>query len=237
MRFLVFQHAASEHPARLGDFLRADQIPFDTVALDEGARIPAADPYDVLLVLGGPMDVWEEHLHPWLMEEKAFIKDWVSAGKPFLGICLGHQLLAEAMGGRVGRMAKPEVGICDVTLTKSGSDHPLFAGAAPTFPVLQWHGAAVLEAPTGGTILASSGPCPIQALQVGARAVGLQYHVEVLDHTVRDWGEIPEYRAALESVTGPGGQAAFEAAAARHMSSLSASAARLYANFMANIVK
>lgn len=237
MRFLVFQHAASEHPGRLAEFLRADNIPFDTVALDEGARIPAPDPYDVLLVLGGPMDVWEEHIHPWLIEEKAFIRDWVSADRPFLGICLGHQLLAEAMGGRVGRMTEPEVGICDVTLTKDGRGHPLFTGSDATFPVLQWHGAAVLEAPPGSTILASSGACPIQALQVGPRAVGLQYHVEVLDHTVRDWGKIPEYRDALESVTGPGGQAAFEAAAASHMPGLSASAARLYANFMTGVVR
>ncbi|MDE1570288.1 type 1 glutamine amidotransferase [Aquabacter sp. P-9] len=235
MKFLVLQHAASEHPGSLRDLMHADGFTWDAVELDEGETIPDVSGYDALLVLGGPMDVWEEDLHPWLATEKRVIRDWVTAGRPFLGICLGHQLLAEAMGGEVGRMAEPEVGVCQVALTAEGAASPLFAGFPQAFPTLQWHGAAVLKAPAEATVLAHNFHCAIQAMQIGRRAFGIQYHVELIDTTVSDWGAIPEYRCALESITGPGGQARLEAAAAENMEQFRASAARLYANFRATL--
>lgn len=231
MKFLVLQHAASEHPGSLRDFMRADGFTWDAVELDEGEAIPDVAGYDALLVLGGPMDVWEEDLHPWLATEKQVIRDWVTAGRPFLGICLGHQLLADAMGGEVGKMAEPEVGVCNVSLTDEGAACALFAGYPNSFPALQWHGAAVFRAPAGAKILASSAHCPIQAMQIGPRAFGIQYHVELIDTTVSDWGIIPEYRCALESITGPGGQERLEAAAAEHMEQFQSNAGRLYCNF------
>jgi len=231
MKFLVFQHAASEHPGSFRDFMRADGVSWDVVKLDEGDTIPALDGYDALMVLGGPMDVWEEDIHPWLVDEKAAIRDWVCAGRPYFGICLGHQLLAVAMGGTVGPMERQEVGVCTVSLTAEGARSLLFAQVPETFPTLQWHGAAVLQAPEGAVILAHNSHCPIQALQIGPAAVSIQYHVELTDRTVRDWGAIPEYRCALEAVTGAGGQEALEAAAAREMDTFRTAAAQLYANF------
>ncbi|MEW6121026.1 MAG: type 1 glutamine amidotransferase [Pseudomonadota bacterium] len=231
MRLLVFQHAASEHPGSFRDMMRSDGFQWDTVALDEGDRIPSPAGYDALMVLGGPMDVWDDDILPWLRAEKAFIRDWVNAGRPYLGICLGHQLLADALGGTVEKMARPEVGICDVDLTEAGKSSPLFAGFDHRFRTLQWHGAAVTAAPPGARILAANDHCAIQALQVGPRAFGTQYHVEVIDSTVSDWGAIPEYKAALESVTGPGGQDWFERATAERLTELKAAAALLYGNF------
>lgn len=231
MRLLVFQHAASEHPGSFRDMMRADGVHWDTVALDEGDRIPSPAGYDALLVLGGPMDVWDDDILPWMRAEKAFIRDWVRAQRPYLGICLGHQLLADVLGGTVEKMARPEVGICDVDLTEDGRCSPLLTGVDARFPTLQWHGAAVTAAPPGARILAANTHCAIQALQWGPRAFGTQYHVEVIDSTVRDWGAIPEYRTALESITGPGGQEAFERAAALHLPHLQAAARRLYDNF------
>lgn len=231
MRLLVFQHAASEHPGSLRDLMRADGFRWDTVALDQGGSIPSPAGYDALLVLGGPMDVWEEKIHPWLIEEKAFIRDWVLRGRPFLGICLGHQLLAEVLGGRVERMNRPEVGICEVSLTDTGRASTLFKGFEASFPTLQWHGAGVTEAPPGALVLAENAQCAVQALQVGPRAFGTQYHMEIIDSTVSDWGAIPEYKSALESITGPGGQDRFERAAAEKMVVLREAAERLYSNF------
>ncbi len=231
MRVLVFQHVAAEHPGRFRDFMKADGVLWDPVELDEGEAIPAFDGYDALMVFGGPMDVWQEDEHPWLVAEKEAIRRWVATGKPYLGVCLGHQLLAEALGGKVGLMAKPEVGVTEVTLTEAGRASPFFGGLGPTFPTLQWHGAAVEKLPEGATILAQNAHCPIQALQVGPRAFGIQYHVELTDRTVPEWGAITEYRCALEAITGPGGQQALEAATAEKMPVFKAAAEQLYKNF------
>lgn len=233
VKALVFQHVAAEHPGRLRDFMRADGVIWDAVELDEGAPIPAFDGYAALMVFGGPMDVWQEEEHPWLVAEKQAIRDWMATGKPYLGVCLGHQLLADALGGKVGLMQGPEVGVSDVSLTEAGRASPLFAGLPPVFPTLQWHGAAVLELPPGGVALAQNAHCAIQALQVGEKAFGIQYHVELTDDTVGEWGVIPEYRCALEAITGEGGQALLEAATRERMPTFAAAAEQLYRNFKA----
>lgn len=233
MRVLVFQHVPEEHPGSFRDLMQADGVAWDPIELDAGEAIPALDGYDALMVFGGPMDVWQEEEHPWLVAEKAAIRAWIGAGKPYLGICLGHQLLADALGGRVGLMPGPEVGVTDVSLTQAGRASPLFQGLPDTFPTLQWHGAAVQAPPPGGVILAQNAHCPIQALQVGPRAFGIQYHVELTDETVPEWGVIPEYRCALEAITGDGGQAVLEQATAERMPVFRAAAGTLYRNFRA----
>ncbi|MFS8038102.1 type 1 glutamine amidotransferase [Xanthobacter sp. AM11] len=231
MRVLVFQHVAAEHPGSFRDLMQADGVAWDAVELDEGEKIPALEGYDALMVFGGPMDVWQEEEYPWLVAEKAAIRAWVASGRPYLGVCLGHQLLADALGGKVGLMPGPEVGVTDVRLTQAGLASPLFQGLAPSFPTLQWHGAAVLALPEGGQILAENDHCPIQALQVGPRAFGIQYHVELTDETVPEWGAIIEYRCALEAITGSGGQVVLEAATREKMPVFRAAAAQLYRNF------
>jgi len=102
MRFLVFQHLAVEHPGILRDYWREEGIEWDAIELDEGDQIPVEfSTYDALVVMGGPMDVWEEDLHPWLIVEKRAIRRWIdTTSRPLLGICLGHQLLADAMAAR-----------------------------------------------------------------------------------------------------------------------------------------
>lgn len=233
MRVLVFQHVAAEHPGSFRDLMKADGVSWDPVELDEGAPIPALDGYDALMVFGGPQDVWQEEEHPWLVPEKAAIRAWVAAGRPYLGVCLGHQLLADALGGTVGLMPGPEVGVTEVRLTAAGRGSPFFRGMPETFPTLQWHGAAVLAPPPGGLVLAQNGHCPIQALQIGERAFGIQYHVELTESTVPEWGAITEYRCALEALTGPEGQQVLERAAADRMPAFRQAAAQLYRNFRA----
>ncbi len=241
MRVLVFQHISVEHPGIFRAFLTADGGSWDAVELDAGDAIPAFDgptfeKYDALWVMGGPMDVWQEREHPWLVTEKKAIRDWVAAGKPYLGVCLGHQLLGDALGGRVGPGAAPEVGIMTVEMTEAGRADPLFAGLPATKRCLQWHGAAVLEPPPGAVVLAASPICPVQAMRIGRSAYGLQYHVEATADTVPEWGCVPEYESALEAVQGPGALQRFRDETERHLPALNAAARRLYDNF-AGIVR
>ena len=113
------------------------------------------------------MDVWEEAAHPWLVAEKRAIREWVAEDRPFLGFCLGHQLLADALGGRVGPAVASEVGVMDVGLETAGRGDPLFAGLPETLTCMQWHSAAVTALPAGATLLAGSPVCPVQAFRVG----------------------------------------------------------------------
>jgi GMP synthase-like glutamine amidotransferase len=233
MRILVFQHADVEHPAIFRDFLAEDGIAWDAVELDAGEAIPSLGAYDQLRVMGGPMDVWEETQHPWLAAEKQAIREAVQQrAMPYLGVCLGHQLLGAALGGRVAKAPRAEVGILDVELTAAGRQDPLFEGIADRFKALQWHGAEVAEAPPGATVLAHSPLCAVQAMRVGRHAYGMQYHCEILPQTVSDWAVIPTYACALDAALGAGAMPKLQAEATEAMPGFNRDARRLYRNFM-----
>jgi GMP synthase-like glutamine amidotransferase len=200
-RVLVFQHLPVEDTGILGDLLREAGAALTVVELDKGDPIPALDNFHLLLVMGGPMDVWQEDAHPWLREEKAAIRSWVlELGRPYLGVCLGHQLLAEALGGTVGLMDQPEVGVMAIELTSAAAEDPVFCAVPRRIAGLQWHGAQVLTLPPDSVLLASNSNCAIQAFRVGPCAWGVQFHVEVSDTKVPEWAQIPEYRDALEGL-------------------------------------
>lgn len=231
MRFLVFQHVDVEHPGSFREFMRSDGIAWDTVELDAGEPIPGLAGYDALPVMGGPMDAWEDDLYPWMAPEKQAIRAWVDSGRPFLGICLGHQLLAAALGGRVGPMATPEVGICPVTLHRAAAGDRLFEGLSSPLSCLQWHGSEVRQLPDGAVLLAGNEACRVQSFRAGDKAYGIQFHVEVTPATVPSWGAIPAYAAALEKALGAGAQARLQAAASAHMDTFVAAARTVYGNF------
>lgn len=203
MDILVFQHLSVEHPGIFRDFWNERGHRWHAVELDAGEPIPDLAPFDLLVVMGGPMDVWQEDIHPWLVAEKAAIRRWVSElDRPYLGICLGHQLLAAALGGKVGLMARPEVGLAQVDITPAGQRDPMLAGFGSSVETLQWHGAEVAELPRGAEILAANAACPVQAMRYGRHAYSFQYHVEITATTVADWEAIPEYKASLETALG-----------------------------------
>lgn len=228
LNLLVLQHAEVEHPGVFTDFFNEDGFRVHTVELDKGESIPDLDPFDVMVVMGGPQDVWQEDEYPWFRPEKEAIRKFVTEmQRPYLGICLGHQLLADALGGRVSP-GTPEVGVLPVSKTRDGESDQVLKDLSSPLRVLQWHGAEVSELPPGGTALASSEACKIQALRVGRSAYGFQFHVEVTSRTVSDWAAIPEYARSLQGAMGPTGVERLSAHVSDALDGFNANARRLY---------
>ena len=157
------------------------------VELAAGEKIPERlDGVEAVVCLGGPMNVYEEASFPFLKQEDALIRDIVRKQIPFLGICLGAQLLSKACGGKVYKAPAKELGWSNVTLTPEGAMDPLFQGTGQPFTVFQWH-EDTFSIPEGGTLLATSARCRNQAFRVGSCAYGLQFHVEVTPDMVAAW--------------------------------------------------
>jgi GMP synthase-like glutamine amidotransferase len=204
-RALVLQHMDHDHPGRFADFFAEDGIVPHQVRLFEGEVIPSLADYDLLFVLGGAQNTWQESEHPWLMEEKAAIREWVwDRAKPYIGVCLGHQLLATALGGEVAPADVQEVGVCDVQCTDDGSQHPFFAGLESEMRVMQWHGAEVKRIPQSAEVLAQSATTAVQSLAIDHHALSTQFHCEFSPQTMSGWSSLPGYIQVLESEKGEG---------------------------------
>jgi len=184
---LIIKHIDIEGPGTLGDFLIAQGEPFCIVELGAGEPLPdSPGNFKAVIVLGGPMNVDEDNIYPFLKPENDFIQKILKAQIPYLGICLGSQLLAKAAGARVVRSPVKEIGWYQVQLTDTGKKDPLFDGFSERDPIYHWHG-DMFQIPSNGTLLASAAGCPHQALRVGKNAYGLQFHVEVTGKSIKEW--------------------------------------------------
>lgn len=224
MRLLVFQHVEHEPPAAFADLARAAGDTLHVVRFYLGEGIPDLEGFDALLVMGGPMDVWQVDENPWLANEIAAIATWVGAGRPYLGICLGHQLLATAMDGECAAMATPEIGIAPV---ERQQEDPLLAALPRRFGAMQWHGVEVTRPPEGTAILAANSQCAVQAMRIGTCAWGVQFHPEITPGLVTGWMRDPaNWRCAVDWLGAEDLARDFGAAAEAHVpDALSQSAA------------
>lgn len=180
MRVHYLQHVPYEGIGAIGEWVNARGHSLSgTEVFREGApRRADLDRLDLLVVMGGPMNVYQETEYPWLAAEKAFIASAIGAGKSVLGICLGAQLIAAVLGGTVSKGTQPEIGWYPVKLTPEGRELALFAGFPDRFTALHWHG-DTFSIPAGATHVASSSACANQAFaHDGSRVVGLQFHLE-----------------------------------------------------------
>ncbi|MBT1076243.1 type 1 glutamine amidotransferase [Geobacter grbiciae] len=183
---LIVQNDPDVPSGAYAEYLEEMGVPFRLARPFAGEELPLAAEGAAVIVLGGAMGVHDTATHPYLSVVKEFIGEAVAAEIPFLGICLGGQLLAHVLGAAVTPGANGEKGTLTVTLAPEGEHDPLFAGISSPFVTFQWHN-DTFAIPAGGTILASSPDCPHQAFRVGERAWGLQFHPEVNRDIIATW--------------------------------------------------
>jgi GMP synthase (glutamine-hydrolysing) len=182
---LVFQHEPDDGPGYLGEALIQRGARLTTVRLDKAESVPDTALYNMLLVMGGTMNVYQENKYPWLVEETQAIREAVEAGKAVLGVCLGGQLLAKALGAQVHLGAATEIGLIPITLTEAGEKDPLFEGLSQVEAV-EWHD-DTFDIPAGAVALARSHGCAHQAFRFGRYVYGLQFHPEVSPAMLAAW--------------------------------------------------
>lgn len=178
-KVLILQHVACEGPAMIGEALQRRGMSTRVVRVHTGEPVPATlAEADALVVMGGPMGVYEADCHPHLRDELRLIENTLRRRQPVIGVCLGSQLLAAALGARVYPSGGKEIGWYRVDLTDAGADDPLLCDAPRSFTALHWHG-DVFDLPAGAVRLASSERTECQAFRYGDDAYGLLCHLEV----------------------------------------------------------
>jgi GMP synthase-like glutamine amidotransferase len=197
MNVLIVKHIDIEGPGLVEYCLKQEKIPYQILNLSSRVHLPKPEEITHIVLLGGPMNVYEEDRYPFLREEDLFIKEAIQRGKAILGICLGAQLIAKALGARVSKAPAEEIGWYDVSLTEIGSQDPLFSNLPKTFSVFQWH-EDTFEIPKGGKLIATSSPVPHQAFRYGEKVYGLQFHLEVTEEMIGEWVET--YEEELEGL-------------------------------------
>jgi GMP synthase (glutamine-hydrolysing) len=182
----ILQHAGCEGPGLIAREAMRRGLQFSIRHLDRGEPVPDPDEVEALIVMGGPMAVYESRSYPFLTQEVRLIEDLLRRRQPVLGICLGCQLLAHALGARVYPGDSPEIGIGFVELTEDGKCDPVIGTTGLSLPVFHWHG-DTFDLPQGSTLLASSATYPHQAFRHGDSVYGLQFHIGPDQETWSAW--------------------------------------------------
>ena len=188
MRLHYLQHVPFEDLARIENWAEDRGHEMSKTLLFDGQELPGIDEFDWLVIMGGPMNIYEEDKYPWLASEKRFIRDASASNKIVLGICLGGQLIADVLGGKVRRNLYKEIGWHPVKLTPEGQKSRIFGVLPNTFMAFHWHG-DTFEIPPQALRAAESESCANQAFALG-KAIGLQFHLESsmdsVDHLIEN---------------------------------------------------
>ena len=233
---IVLQHIKIEDPGYIKDLMIKDNINLTTIELDEGEKIPNnLSKFDAMFCMGGPMDTWMEKDYPWLIEEKKRIREFVvELKKPYLGFCLGCQLLGEIIGGDVVKSKPSEIGILNIDFVENEKKKDgLFSSFPNQIKSLQWHSYEVqnLEKNKDVILIASSAVTKYQIFKYQNHAYGIQFHIEIKDTTVNEWGCVPEYKKALEDQLGSDALEKFDKSAKDNMKDMNNYSTILYDNF------
>ena len=197
---LALQHVWDDPPAFLEEILREHEIDCDTIEVEK-APVPDPAPYQAIFLLGGSQHLYADTHLAYLAQEKALLRQAVDEDIPTLGICLGGQLLASALGAEVRRNHLAEVGFFQIPLTAAGRQDRLFAGLPGQQLAFHWH-EDVFELPEGAILLASSENAPNQAFRYGPRAYGLQFHIEINTELINTWLRYPAYAQEIIQMSG-----------------------------------
>lgn len=231
-RILVFQHVAAEPLGTLDPLIRrrGHRIRFVNFEREPDAQ-PQVDRYHGLIVLGGPMNVEDQATRPHLRTELNTIEAMLKQGKPVLGICLGAQLLAHALGASVCRLPVGEIGWHRLQLTEAGRADPVLAPLTNDASVFQWHGQR-FEIPDGAEHLARTDTCEPQAFRWGSNAYGLQFHLEMDAPLIERWLQNPAYREELDTLHGATGIATIRAMTTAHIAGMQQHADAVFNGFL-----
>ncbi len=178
MRIHYLQHVPFEGLGSIRKWAESRKHDVTATRWYENDRLPPVEHIDLLIVMGGPMGVYDEDKYPWLTTEKDYILQAIQHGRKVLGICLGAQLIAAALGAKVGRNPNKEIGWYEVRLTEDALASKIFEGFPERFVAFHWHG-DVYELPEGARRLATSEACKEQAFLYDDRVLGLQFHLDV----------------------------------------------------------
>jgi GMP synthase (glutamine-hydrolysing) len=197
---IVFRHVPHEGVGTISTSLDDAGISYRYIDTFKGRpTFPSVRSLSGLIVMGGPMGVYEKDRYPFLKRELLYIRKAIDAGKPVLGICLGSQLIAHALGARVYPNGKKEIGWYRTSLTPKGQKDPLMKDSPLSPWVFQWHG-DTFDLPSGAHLLATSARCKNQAFRFGKNVYGLQYHLEVDGAMVREWLAQPGAERELSQI-------------------------------------
>jgi GMP synthase (glutamine-hydrolysing) len=193
MSVIICKNISTEGPGTIEEYLNLEKISYTIVDLSIGEPLPDTAKYDTLIILGGPMSVNDDLQY--IRNEEELVRDFSANRKKILGICLGAQIMAKALGAKVYKGPAPEIGWYDITLSENGpadflmsrlASNPETGDAANMFKVFQWHG-ETFDIPAGAERLASSDIYPNQAFKYGEAAYAFQFHIEVSEQIIYDW--------------------------------------------------